>query len=186
MISKVLIAIHYRQFQEEFPLCHRVHASVVSTRYYSVPGVCSDDVEASEEDIHSKKRMILFLFYGLIRTRSRNLLTHWAQVDPLAHYYKGHQPVGCKSLMGGMTSSLKICWMKQNEMQKKCLPTFNAILRGEPHCTGAFDNFNEEGKKKFVTHGKSAHMHIGTVFFLKKKPPAAASRRHQHDFSPGN
>ena len=66
MISKVLIAIHYRQFQEEFPLCHRVYASVVSTRYYSVPGVCSNDVEATEKDIHSKKRMILFLFYGLI------------------------------------------------------------------------------------------------------------------------
>ena len=38
---------------------------------------------------------------------------------------------------------------------------------------GAFDNFNEEVKKKDVTHGKSVLMHIGTAFFFKKNWPLA-------------
>ena len=36
---------------------------------------------------------------------------------------------------------------------------------------GTFDNFNEEQPKIFITHGKSATMHIGTVFYLKKNRP---------------
>ena len=36
---------------------------------------------------------------------------------------------------------------------------------------GAFDNFNEEQPNKIITQGKSAIMHIGTVFHLKNNRP---------------
>ena len=99
------------------------------------------------------------------------LLRHWSQVDPLAYYFRGiHQPA-TRSLAGCHTSTLKTCWKRQDEIYNKATPTFNALMRTESYRMGAFDNFNKEQPKKFITHGKSAIMHIGTVFYLKNNRP---------------
>jgi hypothetical protein len=91
----------YNRFKLEFPFLHLVMYSVVETRYFRESGGV---IEASE--LLPKQRMILFLFYGLIRARSQKLLTHWAIVDPLAHFYRGNSQPGSKSISGSFVSHL--------------------------------------------------------------------------------
>ena len=50
LILREFVAIHYHKFQQKFHLCHRVYATVVATKYYSVPVLSTDNVEATEEE----------------------------------------------------------------------------------------------------------------------------------------
>ena len=124
-----------------------------------------------EQDLHRKERMMLFLFFGLIRTKSRYLLKHWAMVEPFGHYFKGHQQPGRNSLSGAFTSTLETCWKRQNEIYERFLPSFNEELQSESTNYGSYDNYNEVLPKKNPTDGKNAITHIGTVYYAKKAKP---------------
>ena len=92
-------------------------------------------------------------------------------VEPLGHYFKGHQQPGRNSLSGAFTSTLDTCWKRQNEIYEKFMPTFNEELQAEQTNYGSYDNYNQVLNKKNPTEGKNAITHIGTVYYAKKAKP---------------
>ena len=77
------IAQFYSMLRSDFPHCRYVFASIVSTKKYQVSTL--DELhETAQDQLHRKERMILYLFLGLLRTRNRLLLRHYAMVQPLA------------------------------------------------------------------------------------------------------
>ena len=82
---------YYVQFRNKFPRCHYNFSLIASSRYYSIP---SDTTPDDGNELHRKQHNILLLFFGLIRTKSNRLLSHWAQVDSFGHFFKGHQQPG--------------------------------------------------------------------------------------------
>jgi hypothetical protein len=53
-------------------------------------------------ELHPKQRMMLFLFFGLIRTTSQRMMKHWAIVEPLANFYRGNLQPGAKTVGGDL------------------------------------------------------------------------------------
>ena len=168
------IAVFYNDLKEQFPMCHFVFACAVSTRSYQVStwSVLQPREEEDEgEQLHRKQRMILYVFFGLLRTRNRNLLLHYSMVEPLANWFKGLQQPGRRSISGGFNSDLRRTWKRLGEMYDQCIPTFNEKLQSTERCHGALDNHNKIIRSKFMTEGKSAIVHIGTAMFLRQDKP---------------
>ena len=183
---------YYEELRERFPLCHLIFATIVSTRQFSVSSLAtpsntepsnstaipnaekSDDDNAptpNDNQLHKKERMMLFLFLALLRTRSRYLLSHWASIEPLGHYFKGHQQPGRNSLSGSFSMTLRTCWARQKVIYDKYIPTFNQELEAEQTTFGSYDNHNEVLQKKNPTDGKNAITHIGTSYYAIKAKP---------------
>lgn len=114
---------------------------------------------------------ILHLFLALIRTKSRDLLTHWAQVEPLGHYYKGHKQPRLKIIGGAFSSMTDTCVKAQQMIYQKCIPTFNDEMQNTPIMYCAYDNYNHIAKCKTTVNGKGSVAHIGTAY-LAKEPPS--------------
>ena len=150
-MSDYHVSEYYQVMKNQFPYSHFVFATIVSSQSYRV-GVHSnldpDCFETPSEELHRKERMILFFFLGLIRTRNRLLLRHYGMVEPLAVWFKGQQQSGRRTLSGGFHSTLPTVFRKMNDLYEKCLLTFNAKLRGEIRCHGAFDNHNKQIRNK--------------------------------------
>ena len=77
--------------QQDFPLSHFILAQIVSTQYFKLaPGsqpLKLEEEETEPEKLHYKEKMILFIFLGLIWTKSRMLLRNWALVEPLEYFF---------------------------------------------------------------------------------------------------
>jgi hypothetical protein len=74
------INVHlYNKFKAEFPFVHLVMYSMVESRQFKETGPVDTNA------LHPKQRMMLFLFFGLIRTKSQRMMKHWAIVEPLAN-----------------------------------------------------------------------------------------------------
>lgn len=158
----------YNKLRNEFPYIHEALYSVVSSNSWKE--------KQNEEDyitgpLHKKQNQILFLFYGLIRARSQLLLRHWAIVEPLGHFYKGHQQPSSKSMGGLFTSCLPVCFEKLDTIYEEEIEDFMSRLEWEPVLTGAFDNYQRMIQKKDQTAHKSAITHIGTAFYAKANVP---------------
>ena len=84
----------YRDFKVQFPYCHFLFATMVSSQNYTVAvstifvdaNVAKDvSVADSVEEVHQNDRMILLCVLGLLHTRSQLMLHHWAMIAPLGH-----------------------------------------------------------------------------------------------------
>ena len=170
-MSPTRAAHWYNELETSFPNLHYVFATLVSSPYYKVPvdsPILHPDDDA--ESLHRKQRNMLFALLGLIRTRNRNLLRHWAIVEPLALWFKGYrQPNNARS--NGTSATLNTCWQGIEAIRSRCLPTFQEKLQCEPRCHGAFDNFNMVTSKQTTAEGKSAITHIGTSSLVKEDRP---------------
>ena len=93
---------YYEDFRTNFPRCHSNFALVVSSQYYAVPMGPLNDTD----ELHKKQRIILLLSCGLIRTKSNRLLSHWAQLEPFGHFFKGHQQSSRIVIGGALTMTL--------------------------------------------------------------------------------
>lgn len=171
LISPEKTKHYYDEIRRKFPICFRVLALAASSSYYTITTHEEDVSESTEDELHRKHRMMLYIFYCLLRTKCKYHLLHWAQIEPMGLYYKGLQQPASQSMSGTFTSTLATCWKYQRKLYDKGLKTFNDKLEGEMRCSGAFDNYNEIYSKKTQTAGKSAIMHIGTVCFLKQDLP---------------
>merc|ERR1712086_423254 len=97
----------------DFPTCHFIFASIVSTKKYQ--GSTLDELpETAQDQLHRKERMILYLFLGLLCTRNRLLLRHYAMVQPLARWFQGQETAGHRTLGGGFESALATVWKHLN------------------------------------------------------------------------
>ena len=112
--------------------------------------------------------MILFVFLGLLRTRSRLLLKHYVIVEPLAYWFKNMQQRGCRSLSGSLSVTLQTAWKKLNEMHTRYQATFNETLQPTPRSHAAFDNHNNIVVNKFPVEGKASNSQIGTAMIIKE------------------
>jgi hypothetical protein len=100
LISDEVNVHFYNWFKNEFPFLHLVMYSVVESKDFKeeigiVPYLA----------LKTKQRMMLYLFYSLIRTRSQQLMKHWAIIEPLAHFYKGNTQHRLKSMGDAFVST---------------------------------------------------------------------------------
>jgi hypothetical protein len=99
---------YYNEFQRIFSYSHFVFATAASLRSYtistatmepdSIPTTTGKSVPhettPGKSELHAKHRKILYLFLGLIRTKSNRLLDHRSQTEPFGYYFKGRQQSG--------------------------------------------------------------------------------------------
>ena len=70
--------LQYHVLNSNFPICHSVLDSSLTSCYFKVDIyniMDSGDVETPEEEIHWKERMVLFLFFVLLRTKNPPVVT---------------------------------------------------------------------------------------------------------------
>ena len=82
-MSDEAVAGFYFTLMNDFPTCHFVFSSIVSTRFHTTltyNDAVVDGVETKTEQLHRKQRMVLYVFLGLLRTRNRLLLKHYSMV----------------------------------------------------------------------------------------------------------
>ena len=139
------VTYYYGELQHRFLICHFVFITIVLSHYYPSPKeqkIINEDEMASPAELHKKQRMLLFVLCGLIRAKSRELLKHWAQSEPLVFFFKGFTQPSRKSIYGGSTITFPIWWKNQDKLYEKCILSFNEILqnRWQSQCC-----FVEEG-----------------------------------------
>ena len=83
LISPEVNTHFYNKLRSEFPYIHKALYSVVSSKYFAETEMKNKPVQSPLRD---KQNQILYLFYGLICTRSNMLMRHWAIVEPLGYY----------------------------------------------------------------------------------------------------
>eukprot|EP00986_Skeletonema_menzelii_P013053 scaffold7400_cov122-Skeletonema_menzelii.AAC.2 len=175
---------HYlNELITNFPNCYRVLHTVAGSKkfpvrerngnfgHYIMSSTYQDNAGYDETNLLPKERQILYAFYALLRTKSRNLLEHWSQVEPLARCFKGQQQPGGKGFAGSFHSTLITSLKKQEQLYSVGAQQMSKTIRGLPHVSGAFDNHNKIHNKKSNTDGKSAIAHIGTAAYLKQDRP---------------
>ena len=159
----------YNKMRKEFPYIHEALYSVVSTKYFVEKQPKHESVP--DNPLLKKQNQILFLFYGLIRSRSQLLMRHWAIVEPLGYFYKGHQQPGNKSMAGMFSSSLPVSFDKLDDIYNGEVGDFMSRLEFEPVLFGAFDNYQRMIQKKDQTAHKSAITQKGTAYYAKANIP---------------
>ena len=97
------INFYYEELATQFPLCHFIFATIVSSSYYTIPtdkqNINENEI-TSQAELHRKNRMILYVFCGLLHVNSRELLKHWAQCEPLGYFLRASTSlVGTRSLV---------------------------------------------------------------------------------------
>ena len=129
---------YYVELRSKFPWCHYKSASVVSSRYYSVPTSLAND----DNHLHQKQRTMLLLLFSLIRTKSNILLSYWVLVEPFGHFLKGNQQPSRNGIGGACNITLPTCLEKKHEVCDKCIPSFNQFPQEEPSIAVAYNNHN--------------------------------------------
>ena len=105
LVPNEAITQFYSMLRSDFPSCHHIFASIVSTKEYHLSTL--DELPETEQDqLHRKEQMILYLFLGLLRTRNRLLLRHCTMVQPLACWFQGQESAGHCTVAGGFDSAL--------------------------------------------------------------------------------
>jgi hypothetical protein len=152
----------YNRFKNEFPFLHLVMYSVVESKDFQEEiGLISDST------LKTKQRMMLYLFYSLIRTRSQQLMKHWAIIEPLAHFYQGNTQPCSKSMGGAFVSTQHTGFKALDDIYKERYCEFEATLDSQQTAEVAFDNYQKVLPKKNQTAHKSAVTHTGTSYFVK-------------------
>eukprot|EP00984_Skeletonema_dohrnii_P009331 scaffold3571_cov78-Skeletonema_dohrnii-CCMP3373.AAC.3 len=175
LISEEQHRQYHNQLKRTFPNTYRVLHTIASSKYFPLQQKnVDDDMSTNCGDdnlLQTKERQLLFVFYALLRTKSRNHLNHWSQVDSLARCYKGHQQPGGKNFAGSFHSTLPTSLKKQQDLYLLGSQRMSDKLRRLAHVSGAFDNHNRIINKKSNSDGKSAISHIGTATCLKQDRP---------------
>ena len=107
-----------RMLRANVPTCHYIFASIVSTKEYQV-STLGELPETKQDQLYRKERMILYLFLGLLCTRNRLLLRHYAMVQPLARWFQGQETAGHRTLGSGFESALATVWKHLNTLHAK-------------------------------------------------------------------
>ena len=71
LLPDKLAGEYYNELKNQFPICHFVFATIVSSWSYYVPVNTPLDpecIKTSKEELHRKHRLILYIFLGLIWT----------------------------------------------------------------------------------------------------------------------
>jgi hypothetical protein len=122
LITDDINVVLYNKFKSEFPFVHLVMYSMVESKRFKETG----PVDSNE--LHPKQRMMLFLFFVLIRTKSQRMMKHWAIVEPLANFYRGNSQAGAKTVGGAFVSTLETSFLALDEIYANKYPDFMSTI----------------------------------------------------------
>jgi hypothetical protein len=160
----------YNKLKSEFPFVHLVMYSMVQSKRFKETG------PVDSNQLHAKQRMMLFLFFGLICTRSQRMMKHWAIVEPLANFYRGHSQPGAKTVGGAFVSTLETSFLALDEIYGNKYPDFMSTIEEQQTAFVSFDNYQKNISKKNQTAHKAALTHIGTSYYIKAPKPIRISK----------
>ena len=163
IVSDEQIMALYNTFKQQFPLLHNTFNTIISSKHFD-----DSKMDCEATTMHKKQRMIFFLCLASIRAKSSHKIRYYAIIEPLALFYKGHQQPSSKTLSGSFTTTIETALKIVDMLYNEVYPSFAAELESEPVQVGAGDNWQRVLPCKNQYTHKSAIVHNGTSYYLKK------------------
>jgi hypothetical protein len=127
-LTEEVMSDFYNQFKKDFPTVHYTFAAIAHSRSFKEADKKQPSMEEESPGMHTKQCHILFLWFASIRTKSGFLLKHWSIIEPLGHYYKGHQQPSSKSMSGSFTSTVTTALNALDTIYNENIHEFNYVF----------------------------------------------------------